>query len=534
MADFTAVLKKTIDGLGEHTPEMRARVYAKARATISAKLAAISPPPPAAVAERQRQALEEAIAAVERGYAKPAKPAGNPLDELESVFAALDPAKQQAATPPRPAAPPPATPQPVVPSPAAAPAKPAPAQGNGPTQARPAAPLPAPAPAEEPEFAAPEPEDDLEEENDRRPEPGRRPVVRRRFGGMVATAVILVALAGGGAALWMNRDAFTGPDGGVSAPATPSAPAAQPSAPEEAAAPEQPGQEQPAQAGSDKFTQRLLPDGNETDPGPANGEPTVAEGTSVASSSQPADGQPEAAPDTGSGESDAGPAGGAAATAPEAQPDGEDAVDPAQTITAGEQTSPAASAPAAGEALAVAQRAIFYEERTSAAEGSAQPGSIVWTLVKESPGNDQPPEPAIRAEATIPAKNLQLRMTIRRNADPTLPASHIVEMIFLTPQGFEGGGIENVLRIAMKTSEQEAGSPLLGIPAKIADGYFLVALNDSKADQQANETLLQSRSWIDIPIVYKSGRRALITMEKGIPGEKIFDEALKDWQAKSG
>ena len=42
MADFTAVLRKTIDGLGETTPETRARVYDKARATISAKLAAMN------------------------------------------------------------------------------------------------------------------------------------------------------------------------------------------------------------------------------------------------------------------------------------------------------------------------------------------------------------------------------------------------------------------------------------------------------------------------------------------------------------
>ena len=89
MADFVAVLRKTLDGLGETTPEVRARVYEKARATVSAKLAAINPPPPAAVADRQKKALEDAIAAVESEYT-PAKPAfEDPLEELENVFAAL-------------------------------------------------------------------------------------------------------------------------------------------------------------------------------------------------------------------------------------------------------------------------------------------------------------------------------------------------------------------------------------------------------------------------------------------------------------
>jgi hypothetical protein len=180
--------------------------------------------------------------------------------------------------------------------------------------------------------------------------------------------------------------------------------------------------------------------------------------------------------------------------------------------------------------VAVGQRAIFYEERTSSAQGSAEPGTIVWTEVQESPGGDLPPEPAIRAEATIPGKDIQLRMTIRRNGDKTLPASHIIEMIFLTPEGFDGGGIDNVLRIALKGSEQDAGSPLLGIPAKIADGFFLIALNDSKNEIETNLNLLRRQNWIDIPIVYKSGRRALFTMEKGVPGEKVFDETIKAWQ----
>jgi hypothetical protein len=180
------------------------------------------------------------------------------------------------------------------------------------------------------------------------------------------------------------------------------------------------------------------------------------------------------------------------------------------------------------------RRRLTRDKRRLKTLASAEPGSIVWSLVQESPGNDLPPEPAIRAEATIPGKDVQLRMTIRRNADKTLPASHIVEMIFLTPQGFEGGGIETVLRMSLKGSEQEAGSPLLGIPAKIADGFFLIALNDSKPDADANTSLMRRQSWIDVPVQYKSGRRALFTMEKGIPGAKVFDEAMKAWQQQAG
>ena len=93
MADFVAVLKKTLDGLGETTPEVRAKVYDKARATIESKLAAINPPPPAAVADRQRRALEDAIASIEKEYARPPAapaPALDPLAELENIFSSID------------------------------------------------------------------------------------------------------------------------------------------------------------------------------------------------------------------------------------------------------------------------------------------------------------------------------------------------------------------------------------------------------------------------------------------------------------
>ena len=104
MADFVAVLKKTIDGLGDTTPEMRERVYVKARSTVAAKLAAINPPPAEAVIERQKKSLEDAIALVEAGYAPAPAPADEPeqeADDLEEVFATLDASTPVEAAPAR-------------------------------------------------------------------------------------------------------------------------------------------------------------------------------------------------------------------------------------------------------------------------------------------------------------------------------------------------------------------------------------------------------------------------------------------------
>jgi hypothetical protein len=318
-------------------------------------------------------------------------------------------------------------------------------------------------------------------------------------------------IAGAGYAVWINRDDFADMFGGAAPVETASEPgepeqdvpaqddlaSAEPATQEPGAGEDNPPAEAaPGPEGPEpKFTQRLMPDGSEVDEGPAGGPAQIGEGSSIASAAQ-----------NGAGaEQDA-----AAAT--------------------GAENEPAPENNAIGQ-IAVGQRAIFYEERTSTAQGSAQTGSIVWSLVRESPGGDLPPEPAIRAEATIPESDLQLRMTIRRNGDDTLPASHIIEMIFLTPDGFGGGGINSVTRIAFKETEQAPGNPLMGIPARIADGFFLVALSDTPAEAEANLALMRRQSWIDIPLVYQSGRRALITLEKGTPGDRVFDEALRAWAA---
>lgn len=539
MADFDAVLRKTIEGLADPTPELRQKVYQRARSTVEAKLAAINPPPPAAAVERQRKALDDAIGRIEAEFT-PAAPSDTGPDELESIFASLANPTQAPAKRDGP------TPAPKVPESFAA------------KSAEPQKPQPVPsalAPKPEDENAGGEPDgitsklalrpvgpedgEDLDIDDLPRSD-GRRSLAReRRSGGLVRLALaaaVLIILAGGGYAVWLNKDAFStlfaglvsepqqaepepteaGADTAADLEEEPAAPEEEQQAAaaiEEGATPAQPSAAAEPESASPpappKFTQRLLADGSEVDEGPAGEAPGLGEGTSVAELTEQA-------------------------TAEQAAP--QDEATP-QEPTAAEEPAPQAPAdPQPVQAgVPVGQRAIFYEERTSSAQGSAEPGSIVWTVVQESPGGDLPPEPAIRAEATIPGKELQLRMTIRRNGDRSLPASHIIEMIFLAPDDFAGGGIDNVLRMTMKESEQATGNPLIGIPAKIADGFFLIALSDGTAESEANLTLLRRENWIDIPMVYRSGRRALITMEKGVPGERVFEEVMRAWDnASSG
>ncbi|MBZ9848417.1 hypothetical protein LB565_10530 [Mesorhizobium sp. CA14] len=594
MADFVSVLKKQLDKKVDPSFEVRKQIYDGARAVLAKKLAEYSPPLAPDVVSKQKRSLEDAISSVERDYVKRV-PAEDPLAELEHIFSSIDRNKNQPYHSRQPEAPAPAKPDPFKSEPfkpATPPARTEPSWQSAPkaepapqnaAKAEPAwqntartepswqaAPKAEPAWQKAPPPPIPSPREDdvglagLDDAddggdvfaNDEQPAADTfqrlRPQSRERkrgYGGLIAAVIALLVLAGGGYGIWLNKNAFGslfGLGGGSKTVST--EPLAKPApakpAAETAAAPAPASASEPAE--TTKFTQRLTPEGKETDPGPAGGQPTIGEGESVAAltsrppaaATAPAATPPAAATQTPGAPAvtPAAPAAGAANPTPPAAgttPPAAGATPPAAGATppaAG--TTPPAPATAAAT-VPVGQKAIFYEERTSTQQGTAEPGSIVWSLVQESPGGDLPPEPAIRAEATIPGKNIQLRMTIRRNTDQTLPASHIVEMIFLTPEGFDGGGVDNILRIAMKSSEQDAGSPLIGIPAKIADGFFLVALNDTKADEDANLTLLRGQDWIDVPVVYKTGRRALLTMEKGIPGEKVFDEALKAWAAKT-
>jgi hypothetical protein len=44
--------------------------------------------------------------------------------------------------------------------------------------------------------------------------------------------------------------------------------------------------------------------------------------------------------------------------------------------------------------------------------------------------------------------------------------------------------------------------------------------------------LLKERSWFDIPIVYADGKRAILAIEKGTPGERAFNTAFSTWVSR--
>jgi hypothetical protein len=195
------------------------------------------------------------------------------------------------------------------------------------------------------------------------------------------------------------------------------------------------------------------------------------------------------------------------------------------------QTEQAATAAPAGRNVlaAVAQKVVLYEEDPADPQGKRFVGTAVWRTENVSPGSGQPPDIAIRADFEIPERNITASMSIRRNTDQALPASHTIELMFNIPADFPFGGISNVPTVLMKQAEQARGAPLAGLVVKVAPTFFLVGLQSGEGEAAHNIELLKERPWFDIPIVYTNGRRAILAVEKGTPGERAFAEAFKAW-----
>ena len=181
-------------------------------------------------------------------------------------------------------------------------------------------------------------------------------------------------------------------------------------------------------------------------------------------------------------------------------------------------------------AAAVAQKVVLYEEDPADPNGRRFVGSAIWRTETVTPGPGQPPELAIRADVEVPERKLAMTWSLRRNTDKALPASHTVEIMFKLPTDFPSGGISNVPGILMKAAEQTRGVPLAGLAVKVTSGFFLIGLSSADADKERNVALLKERAWLDIPVVYNNNRRAILALEKGTPGERVFAEAFKIWK----
>jgi hypothetical protein len=151
-------------------------------------------------------------------------------------------------------------------------------------------------------------------------------------------------------------------------------------------------------------------------------------------------------------------------------------------------------------------------------------GTVEW-----SEGTDEIGGPTLIGRASIPARNLGVSLTIRRNNDPVLPASHLMEISFDVPDTFIGGSVATLAGVLLKDQELVPGTALTGAAARVVGNSFLFALSANEADVAANTRLLDQRRWIDLAVVYGTGRNAILTLEKDEEAQVLFDRVLAAW-----
>ena len=487
MADYYPLLARAVAGLAPEAKEQRRSIYERARKALLGQLRGIDPPVPDDDVQRESEALDEAIARLERelAIAQPVPPPpvaapGPTADPPAPRPVSQPPRRDPIPRPERPQAPfvsapfvsPPFVPPSLVAPDASAPktdlehdAELAALASTAPPVALPQADAPlgtseAPAVAVRMRTADNAPRLDVSRDGEPPRSEAARPAAPRpeqKSGGARRLAMILAAVAvlfgGVGYAAWKMRDR-----------------------PEDIVRSRSPiveTQQQPA-AGP-KVNERI---------------------GSGAAPTRPSDLQPP------------------------------ERAQPAQPTTPAQQPP---SQPTDTPGIAVGQRVGLLLQSDAPQGFDTQMGNVVWRMDSINRGPGVPLSRAIRADFDVPDAKLKGFITIEKNLDPTLRASHTVTVRFLPSPD---SALAKITEIGLPVMRSEASAnvePLAGVQAKITDNIFIVALTSDPQFAVRNIETIKSRGWFDIPMKLADGRAAKITLEKGTPGDRIVNEAFEAW-----
>jgi hypothetical protein len=199
-----------------------------------------------------------------------------------------------------------------------------------------------------------------------------------------------------------------------------------------------------------------------------------------------------------------------------------------ERLTGEETTALAVTDPAASvdPAVLAGSQSLLLEASQDGTTGAVPfSGTVEW-----SQGADELGLPTLVGSASIPARNLGVDITIRKNSDPSLPASHLMEVDFRVSDTFIGGTIATLPGVLLKDEELVPGTALVGASARVVGNSFLFALSATPEDVELNTDLLENQRWMDLAVVYGTGRNAILTLEKDEAAQALFDEVFATWE----
>jgi hypothetical protein len=188
----------------------------------------------------------------------------------------------------------------------------------------------------------------------------------------------------------------------------------------------------------------------------------------------------------------------------------------------------ATPAPAAAVLPISARAAMLVATAADAQKPAVSVGTVVWSVVPALPG--QPGSVGVKAEIEIPDLKMHASMTLRKNGDPALPASHTIDLRINFDDGSSIKGVKDINLPRMRRDDSPNADPMLGVKVKINDSYFLIGLNPGEADVTRNLDEIATRGWFDFPLLLNDDRIAKLTFEKAADGERVVNEAIAAWK----
>ena len=152
-------------------------------------------------------------------------------------------------------------------------------------------------------------------------------------------------------------------------------------------------------------------------------------------------------------------------------------------------------------------------------------GSTVWSTIPPAPG--QPATVAVKADADIPDLKMHASMTLRKNTDPTLQATHTIDLKFSFADGAPIAGFKDVGAPQMRKLDSTASEALTSVKVKVSDVYFLIALAKGDADTARNLDLMQTRAWFDFPLLLNDNRIAKLVFQKSRRERQCWKEGVR-------
>lgn len=171
-------------------------------------------------------------------------------------------------------------------------------------------------------------------------------------------------------------------------------------------------------------------------------------------------------------------------------------------------------------------KAVLYENDPANPNGSA--GTVVWRTEQAPPAPGKKPEIVVHADVDIPHK-LTVHLTIQRNDDREMPASHLIRIQFTVPAGSPRQSVLAVPALLVKANETSSEAHLDGLAVKVADNFFLIGLTSAEVEKKRNVEWLLQRPLVIVPLVFADRSQAVVVIDEGAEGKRILAAALAAW-----